>query len=102
MIKRYDITINGIIEADDGNYVLYDDHEAMLEAIGAGGVSSERITQQSKTLYQYRVEFEEAVEHHPSVYWCDREKSYMSVSGIRALIYQSKWRGWLAAKGVKE
>lgn len=99
MIKRYDITINGIVEADAGNYVLYDDHEAVLESIGAGGISG-RIT--GKTIEEYRAEFEEAVERHYSVHWHDREKTYMSEGGIQALIYQSKWQGWLAAKGIKE
>lgn len=99
MIKRYTPSGTGMVEWDSGDYVRYDDHMEIMESIGAGGVSG-RITK--KTIEQHRAEFEDAVERHYSVYWCDRAQSYMSVGGLHALIYNSKWQGWLAAKGVKE
>lgn len=54
----------------------------------------------NKTVDEHRAEFEEAVKRPYHVYWCHREQSYMSLGGLQALIYQSKWQGWLAAKGV--
>lgn len=63
MIKRYgmgvqsiplgdgvSLNVPDITEKQDGDYVRYEDYLALLEAIGAGGVSSERITQQNNSL----------------------------------------------------
>lgn len=52
MIKRYgfglraisvghgeSVKVPDIVECEEGGFVRYDDHEAVLESIGAGGVS---------------------------------------------------------------
>lgn len=33
MIKRFDFTINGIVEAEGGNYVLHDDYDTVRIAL---------------------------------------------------------------------
>ena len=47
LIKGREVSLGGpnIIESPDGEFVLYEDVEALLESIGAGGVSGKRITQ---------------------------------------------------------
>ena len=105
MIKRYrlitnlggDLKVNTTLVPDDeGGYVLYDDHVAILESIGAGGVSG-RITQ--KTLEQHREEFEGFC----SANGLNTKQDTRTGSGLfNSHVVGWMWKAWKAARGVTE
>lgn len=104
MIKRYglgpkrlggmaDTSVYGpdIVEMKSGDYVRYEDYVAVLESIGAGGVSG-RIT--SKSIDEHRAEFElwagsKADKSRGENYYKDSDTQY-------------DWTIWKAAKGIAE
>lgn len=103
MIKRYmlgrttlaktdKVTLEGagIVESPDGEFVLYEDVEALLESIGAGGVSAKRITK--KALEEHREEFES---------WAKSESYDIRFRhGYLSAFTDAAWKAWLAASGA--
>lgn len=119
MIKRYgmgvqsiplgdgvSLNVPDIIEQSDGDYVRYEDHFAevskmveQMEAIGAGGVSSERITQQGKAIERHRAEFVAWVTGFDGDSFFTKRRT----DGIYSHFpIQRAWQAWKAARGIKE
>lgn len=87
----------GIVERPDGEYHKVSDVDAILESIGAGGVSG-RIT--GKKLEEHREEFEE---------WCDKEGydtyRHLDINHEPVGVYKYEtthelWQAWKAARGI--
>lgn len=119
MIKRYgfglraisvghgeSVKVPDVVEQSDGDYVRYEDHIAevskmveQMEAIGAGGVSSERITQRGKAIEQHRAEFESWLTGFDG-------NSLSTKRGTDGFYThyptQRAWQAWKAARGIKE
>lgn len=93
----------GIVADKDGDYYKASEVDALLEAIGAGGVSG-RITQ--KTTEQHRGEFEsalfEALRDCNPLICKDTLALKWSDGTYREKTVNPMWWAWRAAKGVEE
>ena len=99
MIKRYTPSGTGMVEWDSGDYVRYDEHQEIMESIGAGGVSG-RITR--KTLEQHRAEFEEWADGEGYDLYRHLDINHDPIGDYMDTLTEVAWSSWKAARGITE